>query len=155
MCVHVYRMSYNLLLRLHDQSVLIKKTASFPRYTKGYRKWEDRRITDCVYSNSPLILVYYWWWGRLLWLLYVSPKNLVKYYTFFIALCCWVMYNIYHFHYNDVIMSAMASQITSPTIVYSTIYSGVDQKKKPKAPRHWPLCGEFTCDRWIARTNCQ
>ena len=33
------------------------------------------------------------------------------------------------FHYNDVIMSAMASQITSFTIVYSTVYSGADQRK--------------------------
>ena len=32
-------------------------------------------------------------------------------------------------HYNDVIMSAMASQITSLTIVYSTFYSGADQRK--------------------------
>ena len=32
-------------------------------------------------------------------------------------------------HYNDVIMSAMASQITSLTIVYSTVYSGADQRK--------------------------
>ena len=32
-------------------------------------------------------------------------------------------------HYNDVIMGAMASQITSLTIVYSTVYSGVDQRK--------------------------
>ena len=32
-------------------------------------------------------------------------------------------------HYNDVIMGAMASQITSLTIVYSTIYSGADQRK--------------------------
>ena len=23
------------------------------------------------------------------------------------------------------------------------------------APRHWPLCGEFTGDRWILRTNGQ
>ena len=30
-------------------------------------------------------------------------------------------------HYNDVIMSALAFQITSLTIVYSTIYSGADQ----------------------------
>ena len=30
---------------------------------------------------------------------------------------------------NDGIMSAMASQITSLTIVYSTLYSGVDQRK--------------------------
>ena len=33
------------------------------------------------------------------------------------------------FHYNGVTMSAMASQITSLTIVYSTIYSGADQRK--------------------------
>ena len=33
-------------------------------------------------------------------------------------------------HYNDVIMSIMASQITSPTIVYSTVYSGADQRKR-------------------------
>ena len=32
-------------------------------------------------------------------------------------------------HYNDVIMSVGASQITSPTIVYSTVYSGADQRK--------------------------
>ena len=32
-------------------------------------------------------------------------------------------------HYSDVIMGTMASQITSLTIVYSTIYSGEDQRK--------------------------
>ena len=32
-------------------------------------------------------------------------------------------------HYNDVIMGAIASQITSLTIVYSTIYSDADQRK--------------------------
>ena len=32
-------------------------------------------------------------------------------------------------HYDDVIMSLMASQITSLTIVYSASYSGVDQRK--------------------------
>ena len=33
-----------------------------------------------------------------------------------------------HFYYHDVIMSAMVSQITSLTIVYSTVYSGADQR---------------------------
>ena len=46
-------------------------------------------------------------------------------------------------HYNDVIMTTMASQITSLTVVYSTVYSDADQENT-KAPRHWPLCGEFT-----------
>ena len=36
-------------------------------------------------------------------------------------------------HYVDVIMSAMASQITSPTIVCSTVYSGANQRKHQKA----------------------
>ena len=32
-------------------------------------------------------------------------------------------------YYGDVIMSMIASQITSLTIVYSTVYSGADQRK--------------------------
>ena len=32
-------------------------------------------------------------------------------------------------HYSDVLMNTMASQITSLTLVYSTVYSGVDQRK--------------------------
>ena len=32
-------------------------------------------------------------------------------------------------HYNDVIMEAIASQITSLTIVYSIVYSEADQRK--------------------------
>ena len=32
-------------------------------------------------------------------------------------------------HYRDVIMGTMVSQITSFTIVYSTVYSGADQRK--------------------------
>ena len=44
--------------------------------------------------------------------------------------------------YSDVIMRTMASQITSVSIVCSTVCSG-------RAPRHWPWWGEFTGDRWI------
>ena len=32
-------------------------------------------------------------------------------------------------HYDDVIMTMLASQITSLTVVYSTVYSGVNQRK--------------------------
>ena len=48
-------------------------------------------------------------------------------------------------HYCDIIMSVMASQITSLTIVYSTVYSGAGSKKT--------LCGEFTGDQWISHTK--
>ena len=34
------------------------------------------------------------------------------------------------YHYNDVIMTMMASQITSLTVVYSMVYSGADQRKR-------------------------
>ena len=33
------------------------------------------------------------------------------------------------YHYDDVIMGAMASQITSVSIVYSTVYSDADERK--------------------------
>ena len=36
-------------------------------------------------------------------------------------------------------MGAIASQTTSPTIVYSTAYWDADQRNI-KAPRHWLLC---------------
>ena len=57
-------------------------------------------------------------------------------------------------HYNDVTMGTIASQITSLTIIYSIVYSDAVQRNI-KAPRHWPLCGEFSGDRWIPRTNGQ
>ena len=37
--------------------------------------------------------------------------------------------SIFGRHYDDVIMGAIASQITSLTIVYSIVYSGADQSK--------------------------
>ena len=54
-------------------------------------------------------------------------------------------------HYSDVIMGAIASQIISLAILYSTVYSGANQREH-KAPRHWPLRGELTGDWWIPRT---
>ena len=62
--------------------------------------------------------------------------------------------NLVKTHYTDVIMGAIAFQITSLTIVYSTVYSGADQRNI-KAPRHWPLWGEVIGHRWIPRTNGQ
>ena len=40
---------------------------------------------------------------------------------------------IFSYHYNDVIMSAMASQITSLTVVFSAVYSGADQRKHQRS----------------------
>ena len=46
----------------------------------------------------------------------------------------WFGYKLETFHYCDVIMGAMASQITSLTVVYSTVYSGTDQRKYQSSP---------------------
>ena len=58
-------------------------------------------------------------------------------------------------HYSDVIMSAMASKISSPTIVYSTVYSGTDQRKHQSSASLAFVRGIHRCDRWIPRTSGQ
>ena len=53
-------------------------------------------------------------------------------YCLSVAQRTWYVYHhnvTWWLHYNDVVMSAMASQITSLTIVYRTVYSGADQRK--------------------------
>ena len=74
-------------------------------------------------------------------------------------------------HYSGVIMGAMASQITSLTIVYSTVYSGADQRKHQSSaslafvrgihrwpvnsPHKWPVNREmFPLDDIIMIRNC-
>ena len=74
-------------------------------------------------------------------------------------------------HYGDVIMSAIASQITSLTIVYSTVYSHTDRRKhqSPAAlafvrgihrrpvnsPHKWPVTRKmFPFDDVVMTTFC-
>ena len=46
-----------------------------------------------------------------------------------IEACTWFEVYVTATHYSDIIMGTMASQITCVVIVYSTIYSGADQRK--------------------------
>ena len=57
-------------------------------------------------------------------------------------------------HYDDVIMSALASQITILTIVYSIVYSDADQRKHQSSASLAFVWGIHR-DRWIPRTNGQ
>ena len=56
-------------------------------------------------------------------------------------------------HYGDVIMAVIASQITSLTIVYSTVNSGADQRKHQSSASlalcagKSPVTGEFPAQR--------
>ena len=46
-------------------------------------------------------------------------------------------------HYSDVIIEAMASQITGVSILYTSVFQAqIDENIK--GPRHWPLWGEFS-----------
>ena len=54
--------------------------------------------------------------------------------------------------YNDVIMTTMASQITSLTVVYSTVYSDADQRKHQSSASLAYVWGSHR-DRWIPHTK--
>ena len=57
-------------------------------------------------------------------------------------------------HYDDVIMTTIASQITSLTSVYSTVYSDADQRKHQSSASLAFVWGIHR-DRWIPRTKGQ
>ena len=57
-------------------------------------------------------------------------------------------------HNNDVIMTTMASQITSLTVVYSTFYSDADQRKHQSSASLAFVWGIHR-GRWIRRTKGQ
>ena len=68
--------------------------------------------------------------------------------------CRWMLQ--YFLHYSDVIMSTIASHITSVTIVYWTVFFfQAHIKVNIKSVRHWPWWGEFTDDQWIPLTKGQ
>ena len=58
------------------------------------------------------------------------------------------------YHYDDVIMTTIASQITSLTVVYSTVYSDADQSKHQSSASPAFVWGIHR-DRWIPRTKGQ
>ena len=67
------------------------------------------------------------------WLFVFRSETQIKSYTVYSVpaymIIQYVLRIVRMVHYNDLIMSAMACQITSLTIVYSTVYSGAGQTK--------------------------
>ena len=106
-------------------------------------------------------------WAFVLALLLSGLSSLLlfftQYMTTFISvawpllLVLWMLYGRYFrtrlVHYSDVIMSAMASQITNLTIVYPMVYSGRRSKKTSKlrvtglCEGNSPVAGEFPAQR--------
>ena len=71
-------------------------------------------MSQVCYSSSVQISITSHHWLRLK----LSTQHVTSHYGYWLT-----------FHYNDVIMGTMASQITSLAIVCSTGYSGTDQRK--------------------------
>ena len=105
-------------------------------------------IICCIF---PLVQ---WYWHMLMTIIMRFNCSYGKFYGFWCWLLWWIIafsmfvtcfiHNIigWFWHmvttirdsdYNDVIMSVMASQITSLTIVYSNVYSGADQRKHQRS----------------------
>ena len=92
-----------------------------------------------------------------------SVKSLLKFIHFYSRKCirkiCLKISNMFTIHYTDVKMGAMASQITSLTIVFSTVYFCTDQRKHQSSaslafvrgihrrpvnsPHKWPVTREM------------
>ena len=79
-------------------------------------------------------------------LMWISDTIIIIYFDFWVDKPERVYHNIIfcqllHTYYSDIIMSAMASHITSLTIVYSIVYSGADQRKHQSSasPHKWPV----------------
>ena len=63
-----------------------------------------------------------------------------------------ITFNTFSDHHSDVIISAMASQVTGVSIVYSTVCSGADQRKYQFSVTglcegNSPVTGEFPAQR--------
>ena len=79
------------------------------------------------------------WYSRYKWWIVCSQMSCVDGYS-----QCTI-------HYDDVIMTSMASQITSLMVVYSTVYSDADQRKQQSSASLAFVWGIHR-DRWIPRT---
>ena len=78
-----------------------------------------------------------------------------KFCSVWLAICSYLdKAGIRVYHYNDVIMTTIASQITSLTVVYSTVYSDAAQRKHQNSASLAFVWGIHR-DRWIPHTKGQ
>ena len=89
-----------------------------------------RQAANCKYRSQLYSILNIW---------INSPKYLMHR----IIISNWLILQLDKTHYSDVIMSAMASQITSFSIVYSTVCSDEDQRKHQSYASFSPVTGEF------------
>ena len=119
-------MRHASILGLNKFNPFMAQTRSWPEWTREHKlngKHGNKRTYRKIWSNITLIINFKQelkiWTKR--WNKHITNQILCDCNSGFL-----IMPQI---HYNDVIMSMMASQITSPATVYLTVYSRADQRK--------------------------
>ena len=125
--------------------------SDFQRYHVQY--WSSLVITKAPsMARKVLVMLWHFYWNGLE---HTSGQlNGIPFSNFSCVQCTiiahvviWSQTKFKPIHYNDVIMDAMTSQVTSLTIVYSAVYSGADQRKHQSSAslafvreiQRWPL----------------
>ena len=150
------------MLSNNDASVLVRKNAMcYKRAISKLKFWEfSKQHLSSQYDLGVCIQMS--WHMRTVYQQLGWHSKKLDYWSFHYFLC----------HYDDVIMDAMASQITSLTLVYSTVYSGTDQRKHQSSsslafvwgihrgpvnsPHKWPVTWKmFPFDDVIMVLSCK
>ena len=95
----------------YKRIVMLKSIANKDFQTWHLVGWQHSRQPTRSHGGKSLLIT-----RILTWILFSNPGPRVLLY-------------LHSFHYGDVIMGTVASEITSITIVYSTVYSGADQRE--------------------------
>ena len=104
----------------------------------------------CVYFVSDLMCWYTCWYLSIVGIDLIYMRIVPKITKIYVPQGIWSKL----IHYIDVIMTTIASQITSLAVVYSIVYSGVDQRKHQSSASLAFVRGIHR-DRWIPRTKGQ
>ena len=97
--------------------------------------WQDTSEVSTQFLLILLMLNWFFWkWNTFAFFIISWHWDECRYLGFFLVE-----------HYSGIIMSSIASQITSLVIVHSTVYSGTDQRKHQSSP---PLAFVRGIHRW-------
>ena len=132
------------------------------------------KLVLVIDNHRDLYIFVYSWTYQLTSAYIVLHHNTGMSYRFFLEkmIRLWLPNNSCITHYDDVIMTMLASQITSLTVVYSIVYSGVNQRKHQSSaslafvreihrgpvnfPHKWPVTRKmFPFDDVIIKSSSQ
>ena len=137
---NIFRVTGPLCMEFPAQSPVTRSFDGFfyqclnKRLSKqSWRCWFETPSRSLWRHNDEIIALWHSWYAPISLLHHDACRCLgVKRVPDHKQPSCWLDCDYdatWSYHYRDVIIGAMASQITSLTIVYSTVYPGADQRK--------------------------